>query len=46
MVGPEFLAKIYGIICVFLCCGLCIIMAPMIISNVSSTLFMKTIGLM
>ena len=46
LVGPEFLAKIYGIICLLLCCTLCIFMAPMILSNIGSTLMMKMFGIM
>jgi len=46
LVGPEFLAKLYGIICLLLCCMLCIFMLPMILSNVGSTLAMKTFGIL
>ena len=46
LVGPEFLAKIYGIICLLLCCTLCIFMAPMILSNFGSTIMMKMFGIM
>lgn len=46
LVGPEFLAKLYGILCVFLCCTLCILMMPMLISNFSSTIMMKMFGIM
>ena len=46
LVGPEFLAKIYGIICLLLCCTLCIFMAPMILSNFGSTILMKMFGIM
>lgn len=45
LVGPEFLRKLYGILCVILCCTLCVFMAPMIFSNVTSTLFMKMFGI-
>jgi len=46
LVGPEFLAKIYGIICPLICCTLCIMMLPMLLSNVSSTIAMKAFGIM
>jgi len=46
LVGPEFLRKLYGIICVFLCCGLCILMMPMLVSNFTSTIMMKLFGIM
>lgn len=46
MVGPEFLRKLYGILCVMVCCALCILMAPMLISNFSSTIMMKMFGIM
>lgn len=46
LVGPEFLAKLYGILCVLICCTLCILMAPMLLSNFSSTIMMKMFGIM
>jgi len=46
LVGPEFLAKIYGIICLLLCCTLFIMMLPMLLSNFASTIAMKTLGIM
>ena len=44
--GPEFLAKLYGILCVIMCCTLCIMMLPMLLSNFSSTIMMKMFGIM
>ena len=44
--GPEFLAKLYGILCVCICCALCIFMLPMLLSNFSSTILMKIFGIM
>lgn len=46
LVGPEFLAKLYGILCVLLCCALLIAMLPMIVSNFFSTITMKMFGIM
>lgn len=46
LVGPEFLAKLYGILCVILCCTLCVMMLPMLLSNFSSTIMMKIFGIM
>lgn len=46
LVGPEFLAKLYGILCVLICCALCIFMLPMLLSNFSSTIVMKIFGIM
>ena len=45
MVGPEFLAKIWGIACVMLCCVLCIMMLPMILGNLTSAIMLKIFGL-
>lgn len=44
--GPEFLAKLYGLCCVVACCTLCILMLPMLLSNFSSTIMMKLFGIM
>lgn len=46
MVSPEFLAKLYGLICVILVIVCCIAMAPMILSNFTSTITMKILGIM
>merc|ERR1712050_16957 len=46
LVGPEFLAKIYGILCLLICCTLFIFMLPMLLSNFSSTIMMKMLGIM
>jgi hypothetical protein len=45
LVGPEFLAKIYGILCVMVCCVLCIMMLPMLLSNFISTFTLAIFGL-
>jgi hypothetical protein len=45
LVGPEFLAKIYGIACVLICCGLCILMLPMLLSNFTSAIVLRIFGL-
>ena len=45
LVGPEFLAKIYGIACVLICCTLCIMMLPMLLSNFTSAIVLKIFGL-
>lgn len=45
LVGPEFLRKIYGLLCCMICCTLCIFMLPMVLSNFTSTIMMKIFGI-
>jgi len=44
LVNKEYLKKIYGLICVLILAACCIAMAPMILSNIISMLFLKLIG--
>ena len=45
LVGPAFARKIQGLLCCLICCGLCIFMAPMILSNFVSSITMAIFGL-
>jgi hypothetical protein len=45
LVNKEYLKKLYAIIGVLLCVAACIMIAPMVVSNLISALTMKIIGL-
>ena len=45
LVSKEYLAKLYALICVIICCACLIAMAPMILSNFVSQISMKIVGL-
>jgi len=45
LVSKEYLAKLYSLICVLICCACLIAMAPMIMSNFVSQISMKIVGL-
>jgi len=45
MVGPGFRRKLYTFLCIALCCTICIMMIPMIFSNVATSVILAPFGL-
>jgi len=41
MIGPEVRRKIYTYLCIAACCALCIMMLPMVVSNLFSQLIIS-----
>ena len=45
LVGPKLLRKIYCYTCLACCCALCIMLMPLIFSNVLAALLNKAMGI-